>query len=68
LETIELASNLCTQKTFPALFKACKKILPTFFGFESFGLLLEDPSIGELFTVEEEKKADASGENIHNTI
>jgi hypothetical protein len=42
LNTIRLASNICTQKNYRDLLRKMKETLPPFFGFESVGILLKD--------------------------
>jgi transcriptional regulator with GAF, ATPase, and Fis domain len=50
VESIRLASMICTQRSYSELFQNMRNILPQFFGFESVGILLKDQDTGELFT------------------
>ena len=52
ISTIKAASIISTQRSFSDYIMHCKKILPTFFGFEGVGILFRDHESENLFTIE----------------
>ncbi|TNV74045.1 hypothetical protein FGO68_gene12534 [Halteria grandinella] len=50
LDSIKLATMICTQRSFSELFDNMRQFIPKFFGFQSVGILLKDQQTNELFT------------------
>ena len=42
LDSIKLARMICTQRSYSELFQNMRELLPSFFGFESAGIILRD--------------------------
>lgn len=53
VNTIQLASSICTQRSYRDLLRVMKTALPKFFGFDALGILLRDAKTQELFTISE---------------
>jgi hypothetical protein len=53
VSTIELASSICTQRSFRDLMRNMRVALPKFFGFEGLGILLRDLKTDDLYTISE---------------
>jgi len=51
--TVQLASDICTARSYRDLLRRMRGTLPKFFGFEAVGILLTDTKHGELFTIAE---------------
>jgi transcriptional regulator with GAF, ATPase, and Fis domain len=50
-DTLSLASRITTQRSYRALIKQIKLLLPAYFEFESVGVLLLDTKTNDLFTI-----------------
>lgn len=50
-DTLSLASRITTQRSYRALIKQIKLLLPAYFEFESVGVLLLDTKTDDLFTI-----------------
>lgn len=49
VDTIELTSEICTQRSYRGLLLKMKKALPKFFGFQAVGVLLYDQASKFIF-------------------
>ena len=58
LETLRLASDVCTQRSYKGLITTMRERLPSFFGFDAIGVLLKDQKTGDLFTISEVNRAE----------
>jgi len=43
IDTLQLTSEICTQRDFSGLFHKLREHMPAYFGFEAVGALLLDP-------------------------
>ena len=49
-DTLQLASEVCSQRSFSGLFQKMREYMPKYFGFEGVGILLYDVEKHWLFT------------------
>lgn len=42
IDTLQLTSEICSQRTFSGLFKKMRESMPKYFGFQAVGVLLFD--------------------------
>lgn len=50
IETLQLTSEICTQRHFSGLFKKMREFMPQYFGFQGCGVLLYDKDTHWFFT------------------
>lgn len=50
ISTLQLTSEICTQRHFSGLFKKMREFMPKFFGFQGTGVLLYDRETNWFFT------------------
>jgi len=43
IETLELTSEVCTQRNFTGLYKKMREFMPKYFGFQAVGVLIYQP-------------------------
>ena len=50
IDTLQLTSEVCTQRSFTGLFKKMCEFMPKYFGFEAVGALVFNKESGNLFS------------------
>ena len=50
IDTLQLTSEVCTQRSFSGLFKKMCEFMPKYFGFEAVGALVFNKESGNLFS------------------
>lgn len=50
IDTLQLTSEVCTQRSFVGLFKKMCDFMPKYFGFEAVGALVFNKETGNLFS------------------
>ena len=58
IQTINISSVICSQRSLVELLKGVSTVLPDFFGFEGAGLLFVDSKTDDIFAVHELSKED----------
>lgn len=67
VETIQLTSDICTQRSHQGIIEKLKDKLPSFMEFDSVGVLLYDKNNDKLFSIVEEIK-EGSTETVNTII
>lgn len=67
VETIQLTSDICTQRSHQGIIEKLKDKLPSFMEFDSVGVLLYDKNNDKLFSIVEETK-EGSTETVNTII
>ena len=49
IDTLQLTSEICSQRNFSGLFKKICQYMPSYFGFEAVGAMIYDADTGNLF-------------------
>lgn len=61
-ETIRLAVEISTQRSYADIITSCRQELCKYFGFEGLGLLFRDTATNDLFSVERDFSQDEEAE------